>query len=313
MKIGLDIMGGDYAPEAAVKGAILAHKELDSSVRLVLIGDEKRAKEILDAEQYSSANFDFVHTTEVIGMDDHPAKAFQKKADSSITRGFYLLKEGAIEGFASAGNTGAMMVGAMFTIKSIPGIIRPCIAALVPKPDDKFSILLDVGLNPDCRPDVLYQYAIIGSIFAKNVFNIENPKIGLLNIGEEKEKGSLLTKATNESMQGSTDFNFIGNVEGTDLFSPKVDVIVCDGFVGNVLLKTAEAFYELFRHHRNIEDDLLDRFNFVNYGGTPVLGVNNNVIVGHGVSNPEAIKNMVLHTRDVIEAKLPERFQNRFK
>ncbi|MFC2097588.1 phosphate acyltransferase [Bacteroidota bacterium] len=313
MRIGIDIMGGDYAPEATIIGAILAQKELCGDVKLVLIGDKDIINKVLNREKIDSSLFDIVHTTEVIGMGDHPAKAFSANPDSSIVKGFKLLLHGEIDGFTSAGNTGAMLIGAMFTIKSIPGIIRPCIAASLPNHEGKYSIILDVGLNPDARPDVLYQYGILGSIYAEHVYGIKNPRIGLLNIGSEEEKGNLITKSTYQSMNGSGDFNFVGNVEGNDLFSDKkADVIVCDGFIGNVVIKEAEAFYSLLKK-RNIKDEFFERFNFENIGGTPILGIKSNVVIGHGISGSTALKAMIIHTKEIIEAKLSEKFIKAFK
>jgi glycerol-3-phosphate acyltransferase PlsX len=313
MRIGIDIMGGDFAPEATVLGAILAQKEMSSDDRIVLFGDQEKIKEILDRENVSISNFDIVHASQVIDMHDHPTKVFTKKPDSSIAKGFKYLASEEIEGFASAGNTGAMMVGAMYTVRSIPGIIRPVITGPIPKPDGSHSILLDVGLNPDTKPDVLYQYAILGSIYAENVYNIKNPKVGLMNIGSEEEKGNLVTKSAHELMKDSSDFNFIGNIEANEIFTEgKADVIVCDGFVGNVILKEAEAFYTLYKQ-RKLQDEFFDKFNFENYGGTPVLGVNKNVVIGHGISNDVAIKNMILHTKSVVDANLSEKIKEAFK
>jgi phosphate acyltransferase len=313
MRIGIDIMGGDFAPEAAVLGAILAHKELSYNDRLVLIGDEDKIKEILLREKVNPENFDIVHTSQVIEMSDHPAKAFAKKPDSSIAKGYKLLAMGEIEGFASAGSTGAMLVGAMYAVKVIPGVIRPVITAAIPKPEGNYSLILDVGINPDTKPDVLYQYGILGSLYASNVYNIDNPKVGLMNIGSEEEKGNLVTKSAYELMKDTSDFNFIGNVEANELFSDDwVDVIVCDGFVGNVILKEAEAFYTLIKQ-RKIEDDFFDKFNYENYGGTPILGVNKNIVIGHGISREVAMKNMILHTKEVVEAKLSDKIKEAFK
>lgn len=313
MRIGIDIMGGDFAPEATVLGAIDALKELPDEVELVLIGDEQKILEIFNRENYSSNHFSIVHTTEVIEMGEHPAKTFSKKTDSSIVKGYKLLASKQIDGFASAGNTGAMLVGAMYTVKSVPGIIRPSISSTLPREDGSLALLLDVGINPDCRPDVLYQYAILGATYMSEVMNVQNPRVALLNIGSEEEKGNLLSKATFELMKGTSDFNFVGNVEGNDLFkSEKADVIVCDGFTGNVVLKQAEAFYYLIKK-RNIEDKYFDKFNFEYYGGTPILGINAPVLIGHGISSNLAIKNMILHTKDVIEANLSQKFTEIFK
>jgi glycerol-3-phosphate acyltransferase PlsX len=307
MRIGVDIMGGDFAPEATVLGAIKAYKELPANIKLVLIGDKKQIIDTLKKESIDEFVFDIVHTDEVIEMGAHPAKAFSAKPKSSIAVGFGLLHKKMIDGFASAGNTGAMLVGTMYTIKAIPGVIRPCISSEMPQFNGKHSILLDVGINPDCKPDVLYQYGVIGSVYVQNVYGIKNPKVALLNIGSEKQKGNLIAKSTYDLMHGSKDFNFIGNIEGHQLFGNcPADVVVCDGFTGNVVLKEAEGFYRIIKS-RKINDDFFESFNFENYGGTPILGVNSTVIIGHGASNANAIKSMILKTRDVIEAKIPEK------
>lgn len=310
MKIGIDIMGGDFAPEATVLGAIDAIHELPEDVGLVLFGDKETALSFFKGNTVPE-RIEFIHTTEVIKMSEHPAKTFANKPDSSIVIGFSSLKSGYIDAFTSAGNTGAMLVGSMYTIKSIPGIIRPCISVSVPRLDGGSTILLDVGINPDCRPDVLYQYGLIGSLYAKHIYNIPDPKVALLNIGEEKEKGNLLTKATHELMEGSKDFNFIGNIEGNDFYDGKSDVVICDGFTGNVVLKNTEAFYEIAKL-RNIKDDYIDKFNFESIGGTPVLGISGTVTIGHGKSTPLAIKNMILHTYDVAKARLFEKINEAF-
>lgn len=308
MKIGIDVMGGDFAPEANVLGAIEASRELKPTDRIALVGDENAIKPILEREGVEASAFDIVHTTEVIGMGEHATRAIARKPNSSIGLGFKLLKSGELDAFASTGNTGAMLVGAMYTVKAISGVIRPCITTVMPQPDGGVSVLLDVGSNADCKPDVLYQFGILGSIFAEAIYGIENPKVGLLNIGEEEEKGNLLARAAHEIMKDTTDFNFVGNVEGRDLFDPKVDVLVCDGFTGNVMLKEAEAFYSMIRK-RNIKDEFFDRFNYEIYGGTPILGINSNVIIGHGISTPLAVKNMLLLARDVAEAKLSDKIK----
>ena len=312
MKIGIDVFGGDYAPEAVIMGSILAAKNLTSDSKLVLIGDTEKIDYFCKRENFDSSVFEIVHTTEFIQMGDYPARAYSQKPDSSIVKGFRLLAGGKIDAFISAGNTGAMMVGATQVIKAIPGVIRPCIAAKVSRLNQKPMLLLDVGINPDCRPDVLYQYAILGSIYVKNVFNVQDPRVGLLNIGSEEEKGNLLTKAAFQTMKDSKDFNFIGNLEGNDLFSDKADVMVSDGFVGNVIIKEAEAFYEMIKK-RKIKDDFFENFNFENHGGTPILGINAPVLIGHGISNDIAIKNMILHAADVIKGNICEQFKEAFK
>ncbi len=306
MRLGVDIMGGDYAPEQTVLGAIQALHELPSTARLVLIGDRPSILSVLEREGVAADSFEIVHTTEVIGMADHPTKAIQQKPQSSIAIGFQLLKEGKLDSFASAGNTGAMLVGSMFSVKAIPGILRPAISTLLPKENGGWGLLLDVGVNADCKPEVLQQFAVLGSLYAKHVLNIADPTVGLMSIGEEEEKGNLLVKEAHQLIKDSKDIRFVGNVEGRDLFNERADVIVCDGFTGNVMLKEAESFFSILRR-RGIRDPYIDRFDYEDYGGTPILGINSTVIIAHGISKAKAIKNMILLSRTVVEAKLSER------
>lgn len=312
MKIGLDIMGGDYAPKAAVLGAIEAYKTLSADQKLVLIGDKEVTVSILQENGVSPDNFEFVHTTEVIGMGEHPTKAIVQKPDSSISVGFQLLKAGEIQAFSSAGNTGAMLVGAMFSVKTIPGVVRPAMTTIVPKLKGGLGILLDVGANADCKPDVLVQFGVLGSLFAQTVYDISTPRVALINIGEEEEKGNILSQATYPLMKATELFNFVGNVEGRDLFSESADVYVCDGFTGNVILKLAESFYVITRK-KQLKDEFFDRFNYEQYGGSPILGVNAPVVVGHGISSPEAIKNMVLLSRNMVESNLVDKIKQAFQ
>lgn len=312
MKIGLDIMGGDYAPKAAVLGAIEACKTLTAGQKLVLIGDKDTALAILNENNFSADNFEFVHTTEVIGMGEHPTKAIVQKPSSSIAVGFQMLKKGAIDAFSSAGNTGAMLVGSMFSVKNIPGVIRPAMTTIVPKLKGGLGIILDVGANADCKPDTLLQFGVLGSLLAESVYGIQNPRVALMNIGEEEEKGNLLSLATYPLMKDTKLFNFVGNVEGRDLFNDNNDVIVCDGFTGNVILKLAESFY-VITLKKKLKDEFLDRFNYEQYGGSPILGVNAPVVVGHGISSPEAIKNMVLLSKNMIETNLVDKIKLAFQ
>ncbi len=312
MKIGLDIMGGDFAPKNCLDGAIMALESLDPGVKMVLIGDSEKAKAYLKEKNVAEDTFEFVHATDVIEMGEHPTKALAQKPQSTISVGFKLLKEDQIQCFASAGNTGAMLVGSMFSVKAVPGVIRPCITSLLPKENGGFGIVLDVGTNADCKPDVLYQFAILGSIFAREVYKIKNPKVGLLNIGEEPEKGNLVAQAAHALMKDTKDFNFIGNVEGQEVFQDKADVIVCEGFTGNVLLKTAEAFYSMIKK-RNRSDEFFDQFNYELYGGTPILGINSNVMIAHGKSTPLAFKNMMVLSKDIVEANLNEKIKTVFQ
>jgi len=305
-------MGGDYAPKAIVLGAIAAHQSLNAGEHLVLIGDTEQIKPILAEEGFNPDHFEYVHTDEVIGMGEHPTKAIVQKPNSSIAVGFNLLKEGKIDSFASAGNSGAMLVGAVFSVKTIPGIIRPCLCSILPKLKGGTGLLLDVGANADCKPDILLQFGVLGSIYAENLLQIEQPRVALMNIGEEDEKGNMLSMSTFPLMKETNLFNFVGNVEGRDLFNDKSDVIVCDGFTGNVMLKLAESFY-VITIKKGLKDEFFDRFNYEQYGGSPVLGVNAPVVIGHGISSPLAVKNMVLQSREMITTGLVEKITMAFK
>lgn len=303
MNIGLDIMGGDYAPDATIDGAILARKVLPDTDKIVLFGDEELIQSKLKEKGAESNNFQIVHAPDMIGMSEQPIKAFTQKPKSSISVGFHYLKEGMIDAFASAGNSGAMVVGSMYNTEMINGILRPCTAGVLRKESGKKSYLLDIGTNPDPKPEVMVQFGILGSYYAKYVDNVENPRVGLLNIGAEEEKGNILTHATYKLMKESKQINFVGNIEGSDVLTDKADVVVCDGFTGNVLLKQLESMYHLLRR-RNFYDDFVEGMNYENFGGTPILGIKSNVIVGHGISNDKAIKNMILLSKNVHEAKL---------
>lgn len=312
MRIGIDVMGGDHAPDVVTHGAVLAVDYVSSDVRLVLIGDEPKVRQSIEEKGGDPSRFDYIHASETIEMCDNPSKSFTTKPESGIALGFKNLKLGVIDCFASAGNTGAMMVGAMHVVKNIPGVIRPCIGTIMPRLYSKPSLIVDVGLNPDARPDVLYQYAIMGSIYSQNVMKIDNPRVALLNIGEEEEKGNLNTKATYQLMKDTKDFNFTGNVEGNELFHKEsADVLVCDGFVGNIVLKQAEGIYTLSKELK-LTDPFFEQFNFENYGGTAVLGINAPVIIAHGRSNEIAIKSMILHSVEIVEAKIYETMKEVF-
>jgi glycerol-3-phosphate acyltransferase PlsX len=241
-----------------------------------------------------------VHTTQIIDMHEHPTKAFREKQDSSIAVGFGYLAKGLTDAFISAGNTGAMMVGSLFSIKAIEGIHRPTIGAYMPRENGQLGCLLDVGINSDCKPENLVQFALLGSIFAEQVLNIPNPKVGLINIGEEEGKGNLLAQAAYPLLKDAEGINFIGNIEGRDIFLDKSDVMICDGFTGNIILKLAESIHGLTQR-RNVKDEFFDMFEFEQYGGVPVLGVNKPVIIGHGISHAKAFKNMISIAQKMIE------------
>ncbi|WP_283390973.1 phosphate acyltransferase [Millionella massiliensis] len=315
MRIGLDAMGGDYAPQVTVEGAHTALSQLSGDTTLVLFGDRAALQA---ADTYGVLNdprIEVVPTTEVIAMGDHPVKAFAQKSDSSIVVGFRHLCQGDIAGFASAGSTGAMMVGCMQAVGQIEGVIRPAIATAFKTATGNDVLLLDVGLNADCKPEVLAQYGIIGSIYARETLKIANPRVALLNIGEEPEKGNLLTKATYPLMaeKGAAGaYNFVGNIEGKHLLTSDIaDVIVCDGFSGNTLLKTIEGFHHILQS-QGISAPFVEGLNYENVGGTPVLGINSTVIIGHGCSTAKAIANMILLTERAASADMVSQFKKAF-
>ncbi len=313
MKIGLDIMGGDFAPAEAIEGAIQFLQETaDPSVHLLLIGAPDAIAPYAEELKTFEGRYTLVPASQVIDMHEHPTKAMKEKPDSSIAIGFGALARGKADAFISAGNTGAMMVGSMYSVKTIEGILRPTIASPVPRTDGKFGLLLDVGINADCKPENLVQFAELGSLYMQRVFGIENPRIGLLNIGEEEGKGNILAQAAYPLLKENTSIQFIGNVEGRDLFSDKCDVLVCEGFVGNVVLKSAESCYDIFKVQRGINDEVLEYFNYEVYGGTPILGINSPVIIGHGISSALAFKNMIDVARKIVASNLVDAFRQHF-
>jgi glycerol-3-phosphate acyltransferase PlsX len=301
-------MGGDYAPQKTVHGAILALKELPKTTKITLFGRESEILFHLKKHKIAADKFTIIDCVDIIEMGEHPTKVFKQKPNSSISKGFSYLAKGDIDGFASAGNTGAMFVGGFYSVKAIPGILRPAISTLIPRADGGVTVLLDVGANADCKPDILCQFGILGSLFSKYVCDIKKPKVRLLNLGEEKTKGNLLTQAAYQMMENNTDFNFAGNIEGRNIFDSNTDVIVCDGFTGNIVLKQAEGIYSIMEK-RGLLDDYFSRFNYENYGGTPILGLNKTVIIGHGISNEIAVKNMIIFTKDVMEANLNDKIK----
>lgn len=300
MIIGIDMMGGDYAPLEAVKGAALYLSGHNVPATLLLIGDKEQVETLLREHQVPTTHISVVHAAQVIGMHEHPTRALREKQQSSIAIGFHLLASGKMDAFISAGNTGAMLVGALFSIRALEGVIRPAISTIVPKVDGSTSLLLDVGLNADCKPEQLNQFAIMGSVYAQLILGIGQPRVGLLNVGEEEGKGNLLTQAAYPLLKENRHINFIGNIEGRDVLTGKADVMVCEGFTGNILLKMAESLYDIGRQ-RQVKDEFLNRFNFEIYGGTPVLGVAKPVIIGHGISGAAAFMNMIHLAQLMIE------------
>src|SRR5664279_2425900 len=311
MDIALDMMGGDFAPEELVKG-VRDYISDKTPARLSLIGDEQLLKPLLDQHQVPSGAYRLIPSTEIIGMHEHPLKALKEKPKSSISVGFYLLSTGKTDAFISAGNTGAMLIGSLYTIKPIEGILRPTIGTIVPMENGSTGLLLDVGANADCKAEHLNQFATLGSLYAKYILGIDKPRVGLINIGEEEGKGNVLAQATYPLLKANDQIHFIGNVEGRDVFLDHADVLVCEGFTGNVILKLAESLHGIMER-QNVHTEYFDRFNFEDYGGTPVLGVNKPVIIGHGISRAKAYKNMLVLAQKMIETQLLTKMAKAFQ
>lgn len=308
MRIGIDAMGGDHAPNEILKGAFSA-SEMYEDIEIVIFGESDEIYKDYSKSDFAAANIEVVETGDTIGMSEHPTRAIAQKKDSSINVGLAALGKNSIDAYIGAGNTGAMLVGAMYSVGVIDGVQRPAICSLVPKTDGSKGLLLDVGANADCKPEFLYQFAVLGSRLVENIYGLENPKVGLLSIGEEKEKGNILTQSAHKLLAEATSINFIGNIEGRDMFGSKADVIVCDGFTGNVVLKACEGFgYQLLK--RGVQDEFLGRFDFRQYGGTPILGVNKPVIIGHGISKSETIVKMVKLGADIVKSNLIEKIKS---
>jgi glycerol-3-phosphate acyltransferase PlsX len=311
MNIGLDMMGGDFSPLEAVRGIQLYLNESSASATLWLVGDEDRIRPLLQGYSIPAASVRVVHASQVIGMNEHPTKALKEKQQSSIAVGFQLLASGKMDAFISAGNTGAMLVGALYSLKPIEGIQRPTISTVIPKTNGKTGVLLDVGLNADCKPENLNQFAVLGSVYARHILGIAEPRVGLLNIGEEEGKGNILTQATYPLLKENSHIHFIGNIEGRDLLLDKADVMVCEGFTGNVILKLAESLFDISQQHK-IENEYFDRFDFEYYGGTPLLGVTKPVIIGHGISRGKSFLNMIKLAQKMITTDLLGKMKERF-
>lgn len=311
MNIALDTMGGDFAPLEAIKGVQLFLSENQTETHLTLIGDEEKIKPLLNEYQIDPEKITLIHSEQIIEMHEHPTKALKEKQQSSIAIGFQLLATSKVDAFISAGNTGAMLVGSLFSIKAIEGISRPAIGAYIPRENGELSLLIDVGLNADCKPENLSQFALLGTLFSKHILNFKNPRVALINVGEEEGKGNLLCQAAYPLLKENEKINFVGNIEGRDILMDKAEIYVCDGFTGNILLKFAESFYDIVQK-RKIQDEFLNRFNFEIYGGVPVLGVNKPVIIGHGISHAEAFNNMIKMAKKMIENNFIEKIKSNF-
>lgn len=310
MRIAIDMMGGDYAPKQACEGVVSFLKQYDDC-QLLLIGNQEEIQKYL-GEFATHPALSIIHTEQIIDMQEHPIKAMKEKQNSSLVMGFGMLAKGSADLFLSAGNTGVMLIGAMQMIKPIPGVLRPSIPTPVPQMDGTFSVMLDVGINADCKPENLNQFAILGSIYAHTIFNIEKPRVALLNIGEEEGKGNLLAQAAYQLLKENNQIHFIGNIEGRDIINNKADVIITDGFTGNIMLKFAESLHDVINVGRNMNDEFLGRFNHKLYAGVPVLGINKPVIVGHGVSDATSFEGMFVMARKMIMTQMNEKLKMSF-
>lgn len=308
MNIAIDVMGGDYAPETVVDGILLAISNLAPEETILAVGPTDILTALLANRGYAGSQIRIIHADQVIEMGEHPTRALAQKPNSSIGIGFTLLKEGKADIFASAGNTGAMMVGSLFSLKTIEGIQRPAIAGFIPQTDGTHAVMLDIGANADCKPEMLAQWAVLGSAYAAATRGIESPRVGLLNIGEEEQKGSTLTQATYALLQANEKLNFVGNLEGKDIFRGKADVIVTDGFTGNIVLKMGESIYNIMKE-QGMMNEFVDRTNYENYGGSPIIGINGNVIIAHGASSPKAIMNMIKLCQNIVKSNVCQKIK----
>jgi glycerol-3-phosphate acyltransferase PlsX len=323
LKIAVDAMGGDFAPENEVAGALEALRETQNRFEVVLIGQEEKIHASLRKHRnVNDCAYSIVNASEVIDMNDTPTVALRTKKNSSLVVGLTKHKEHQIDAFVSAGNTGAVMTASTLILGRIEGVSRPTIGTFLPN-ESGVCILLDAGANMDCKPHHLLDFAIMGSMYARYIFHCENPKVALLNVGEEDSKGDDLAKETFQLLSDST-LNFIGNVEGRDILKGKAEVVVCDGFVGNVVLKFAESVLGLLK--KKLRDyaakgffhklrvglmtgtlrTVLKEFDYQEYGGVPLLGVNGVTIIGHGKSTPKAIKNMILKAEEMVQKRVNE-------
>lgn len=321
MRVALDAMGGDYAPATTVEGAVEALME-NRDLSVILVGDEAEINAELRSKNTQGLQISIKHASQTVGMDESPLTALRRKKDSSLRVSIDLVKEGQADAMVSAGNSGVVMATALHVLGKIPGIERPAIAAVMPTLKGRF-VLIDAGANVDCKPVHLHQFAVMGEAYARYIFNIENPSIGLLGIGEEDAKGNELTKETFKLLRNAK-MNFIGNVEGKDIFAGEADVVVCDGFVGNIALKISEGLAEAIAKmlKREISErasgrigylffkDALKNFrkktDYSEYGGAPLLGINRPCIISHGRSTSKAIKNAIklaanIHAKGVLE------------
>lgn len=327
-KIALDAMGGDFAPENEVKGALLASKILNQNNKLeiVFVGDESKIKDALSKEDMSAINYCIHHTDEVVDMHDDPTQIIKTKKNSSLYKAMEFCAEQKADAFVSAGNTGAVLATGTILLGRINGVSRPTIGSFFPSAGSKPVLILDVGANLESKARYLYEFAVMGSIFSKQMLNIEQPRVALLNVGEEEEKGTQLLQDTYKLLSQSN-LSFVGNVEGRDLLQGNLDVVVCDGLVGNILLKFTEGIPPFMKTkiktlaNKSLLNkalllfispfmkNLFKELDYQQYGGVPLLGVNGVVIIGHGKSSPTAIQNMIIKAVEFIEKNINEKIK----
>jgi len=327
-KIALDVMGGDFAPINEIQGAIEANENIQSNIDLEItfVGKEQKILSALRQFETHKLNYNILNANEVITMSDDPTTAFKKKKDSSLYKGVEMHANGYVDAFVSAGNTGAMLSISTLLLGRLKGVSRPTIASFFPTEKDQPTLVLDVGANIDCKPKFLFEFAVMGSIYASNILGLENPKVGLLNIGEEDSKGTEVILDTHKMLKNSN-LNFIGNIEGRDILQGTADVVVCDGFTGNIILKFAESFVGFLRSNIKafakksvfnslavmpvvpIMKKIFNQFDYQAQGGVPLLGVNGNVIIGHGKSTPLAIRNMIFRGMDLIKTDINNKIE----
>lgn len=329
IRIAVDAMGGDNAPESQVLGGIQAARERYDEIEVLLVGDENKIKEIIKSQNCSLDNLHVINATEVVTMHDSPSDAFKTKPDSSLTVGMKLQLDGKADALISAGNTGAVLSASTLMLGRIKGVSRPTIGSLFPTETGR-TMMFDVGATVDCRAKHLLEYAQMGSIYMNYIYGINNPRVGLLSVGEEKSKGNDLTLETYKLLEESG-LNFVGNVEGRDVLKGSTEVIVCDGFIGNVVLKFAESVLDLLRakfrqyaakslwnkfrvalSYGTLKEAIQD-FDYQWYGGVPLLGVNGITIIGHGKSTPLAVKNMIIRAQETVSRKVNEKISEAIK
>src|SRR5271167_2566565 len=322
--IAVDAMGGDHAPRAEVEGAILAAREL--GVRILLVGIEATVRQELSRHGHRGLPIEIVNATDVITMSDSPSQAFRRKKESSVHVAARLVRDGKAEALVSAGNTGAVMTVSRFVLGTLAAVDRPALAAAFPNMKEKVSIILDVGANVDSKPVQIEQFAVMGEIYYRTIWGVKKPRVALLSIGEEEAKGNDLTREASGRLK-QTSLNFVGNIEGRDVFRGNVDVIVCDGFIGNIVLKLSEGLVEHiggmlkkaikssltsqlgYALSKRAFDDFRKRTDYSEYGGAPLLGVRGITVIGHGRSNPNAVKNAIRVAAELSRAGVNEKIE----